>query len=89
MIFVWLASCLLRAASRNHILVMWQDLLNDYCRETRKVSEARTTSTHFPVLRYYAIFASRCLIGRGVSGCLSAPDLAIYDMLYFVINLSA
>ena len=31
----------------------------------------------FPVLRYYAIFASRCLIGRGNSGGLNAPDLAI------------
>ena len=45
--------------------------------ETRKVSDARTTSIHFPVLRYFAIFASRCLIGRGNSGGLSAPDLAI------------
>ena len=39
--------------------------------------DARTTSIHFPVLCYYAIFASRCLIGRGNSGGLSAPDLAI------------
>ena len=45
--------------------------------EKRKVSDERTTSIHFPVLRYYAIFASRCLIGRGNSGGLSAPDLAI------------
>ena len=45
--------------------------------EKRKVSDARTTSIHFPVLRYYAIFASRCLIGCGNSGGLSAPDLAI------------
>ena len=33
--------------------------------ETRKVSDARITSIHFPVLRYFVIFASRCLIGRG------------------------
>ena len=33
--------------------------------ETRKVSDARITSIHFPVLRYFAIFDSRCLIGRG------------------------
>ena len=33
--------------------------------ETRKVSDARITSIHFLVLRYFAIFASRCLIGRG------------------------
>ena len=45
--------------------------------ETRKVSDARTTSIHFRVLRYFAIFASRCLICRGNSGNLSAPDLAI------------
>ena len=45
--------------------------------ETRKVSDTRITSIHFPVLRYFAIFASRCLIGRGNSGNLSAPDLVI------------
>ena len=42
--------------------------------ETRKVSDARITSIHFPVLRYFALFASRCLIGRGNCGNLSAPD---------------
>ena len=40
--------------------------------ETRKVSNARITSIHFPVLRYFAIFASRCLIGRGNCGNLIA-----------------
>ena len=45
--------------------------------ETRKVSDARITSIHFPILRYYAIFSSRCLIGRGTSGGLCAPDFAI------------
>ena len=45
--------------------------------ETRKVSDARITSIHFPVLRYFAIFVSRCLIGRGNSGNLSAPDIVI------------
>lgn len=34
-------------------------------------------SIHLPVLRYYSLFAGRCLIGRGESGVLSAPDLAI------------
>ena len=60
--------------------------------ETRKVSEARTTSIHFPVLCYYAIFASRCLIGRGNSGDLSAPDLAILRHALFrdrTFNLGA
>ena len=43
--------------------------------ERRKVSDARTTSIHFPVLRYYAIFDSRCLIGRGNSGGLDNPQV--------------
>ena len=45
--------------------------------ETRKVSDARITSIHFPILRYFALFASRCLIGHGNSGSLSIPDLII------------
>ena len=45
--------------------------------ETRKVSDARITSIHFPVLRYFAIFASRCLIGRENCGNLSVPDIII------------
>ena len=45
--------------------------------ETRKVSDARITSIHFPVLRYFALFASRCLIGRGNCGNLSIPDIII------------
>ena len=31
----------------------------------------------FPVLRYFALFASRCLIGRGNYGNLSVPDIII------------
>src|SRR3954468_1173886 len=45
--------------------------------ETRKVSDARITSIHFPVLRYFAIFASCCLIGRGNCGNLSVHDIII------------
>lgn len=45
--------------------------------ETRGVSGARVASIHFPVLRYYSLFVGRCLIGRGESGGLSGPDLAI------------
>ena len=45
--------------------------------ETRKVSDARITSIHFPVLCYFALFASRCLIGRRNCGNLSAPDIVI------------
>ena len=42
-----------------------------------KVSKAKVASLHFTVLRYYSLFAGRCLIGHGESGGLSAPDLAI------------
>ena len=45
--------------------------------ERIKMSEARVSSLHFPVLCYYSSFAGRCLIRRGESGGLSAPDLAI------------
>ena len=45
--------------------------------ESRGVSEDRVASLHFPVLRYYSLFAGRCLTGRGESGTLSSPDLAI------------
>ena len=45
--------------------------------ETRKVSDARITIIHFSVLRYFAIFASRCLIGRRNCGNLSVPDIFI------------
>ena len=45
--------------------------------ETRKVSDGRTTSIHFHVLCYFAIFACRCLIGRGNCGNLSIPDIII------------
>ena len=41
--------------------------------EPKKGSDARITSIHFPVLRYFAIFTSRCLIGRGNSGNFTAP----------------
>ena len=51
--------------------------------ETRKVSDARITSIHFPVLRYFAIFASTCLIGRGNCGNLSAPDIVILCHAFF------
>ena len=43
--------------------------------EPKKGSESKVSIIHFPVLRYFAIFASRCLIGRGNSGNLSVPDI--------------
>ena len=45
--------------------------------EERGVTKARAASAHFPILRYYSLFAGRCLVGRGESGSLSAPDLTI------------
>ena len=57
--------------------------------ETRKVSDARITSIHFPVRRYFAIFASRCLIGCGNCGNLIAPPILLFcAMPCFVILLS-
>ena len=46
--------------------------------ETRKVFDARITSIHFPILCYFALFASCCLIGRGNCGNLSIPDIIIF-----------
>ena len=54
--------------------------------ETRKVSDARITSIHFLVLCYFAIFSSRCLIGRGNCGHLSAPDIVIFGHALFRDN---
>ena len=54
--------------------------------ETRKVFDARITSVHFPVLRYIAIFASKCLIGRGNCENLSAPDIFILCHALFCDN---
>ena len=51
--------------------------------ETRKVSDARITSIHFPVLRYFAIFASRCLIGYENCGNHSVPDIVIFCHAFF------
>ena len=45
--------------------------------DSKKGSDARTTSIHFPVLRYFAIFASRCLIGHRNCGNLRVPDIII------------
>ena len=45
--------------------------------EPKKGSEAKVSSIHFPVLRYFAIFPSRCLIGRGNSGNFNVPDIVI------------
>ena len=49
--------------------------------ERRKVSKARASSVHFPILRYYSLFAGRCLIGRGDSGDLVLLTLPFCTML--------
>ena len=54
--------------------------------ETRKVSDARITSIHFPVLCYFAIFASRSLIGHGNCGNLSIPGIIILLQGLYVDN---
>ena len=48
--------------------------------EPKKGSKAKVSSIHYPVLRYFAIFASRCLIGRGNSGNLSVTDISFFNM---------
>ena len=55
--------------------------------ETRKVSDARITSIHFPVLRYFALFASHRLIGHENCGNLSILILLFCSTVYMVITL--
>ena len=45
--------------------------------DPKKGSDTRITSMHFPILRYFALFASRCLIDYGNSGNFSVPDIII------------
>src|SRR6266536_3303070 len=78
MTFVRFVNYLMRVASRNHVQEMWKILLmklpygkGERCRKREWLVYI------FPVLRYYSLFAGRCLIGRGESGGLSAPHLAI------------
>ena len=54
--------------------------------EPKKGSEARVSCIHFPVLCYFAIFASRCLIGRGNSGNFNVPDIIILHHALFGDN---
>ena len=50
---------------------------NAFIIASRGYFQTRITSIHFPVLHCFAIFASRCLIGRGNCGNLSVPDIII------------
>ena len=52
----------------------------------KKGSCARISSIHFSVLRYFAIFPSRCLIGRGNSGNFNVPDIIILHHALFGDN---
>ena len=54
--------------------------------DPKKGSDARISSIHFPILRYFAIFASRCLIGRGNSGNFNVPDIIILHHALFGDN---
>ena len=54
--------------------------------DPKKGSDARISSIHFPVLRYFAIFASRCLVGRGNSGNFNVPDIIILHHALFGDN---
>ena len=52
----------------------------------RLFSKKKISSIHFPVLRYFAIFASRCLIGCGNSGNFNVPDIIILHHALFGDN---
>ena len=54
--------------------------------DPKKGSNAKISSIHFPVLRYFAIFASRCLIGRGNSGNFNVLDIIILHHALFGDN---
>ena len=54
--------------------------------DPKKGFDARISSIHFPVLRYFAILASRCLIGRGNSGNFNVPDIIILHHALFGDN---
>ena len=54
--------------------------------EPKKGSDAKISSIHFPVLCYFAIFSSRCLIGRGNSGNFNVPDIIILHHALFGDN---
>ena len=55
--------------------------------ETRKVFDARISSIHFPVLGYFAVFASRCLIRRETVETFVSLILLFCSTVYSVITL--
>ena len=78
MIFVMFTKYLLREASVSHVLETWRTLFLKLLWGNREGCRKQEWLVYiFPVLRYYSLFAGRCLIGRGECGGLNAPDLAI------------
>ena len=41
------------------------------------MSVITATDLHFPVVRYFALFTTKCLLAREKVGALSSPDLAV------------
>ena len=45
--------------------------------DERRVSAITAGGLHFPVVRYFALFITKCLLDREKVGALSSPDLAV------------
>ena len=44
--------------------------------DQRGVSAITAAGLHFPAVRYFALFITKCLLARGKVDALSSPDLA-------------
>ena len=54
----------------------------DFCRtltvgDERRVSAITADGLHFPTVRYFALFITKCLLAREKVDALSSPDLAV------------
>ena len=45
--------------------------------DERGASATTTVGLHFPAVRYFALFITKCLLAREKVGALSSPDLAV------------
>ena len=45
--------------------------------DERRVSALTAADLHFPVVRYFALFITKCLLAREKVGALSSPDLVV------------
>ena len=45
--------------------------------DERRVSAITTGGLHFPAVRYFALFITKCLLAREKVGALSSPDLVV------------